>query len=59
MFETLLNYLKQPSTYTGIFTVLGVFGVMVSTDLTQAIIATATAIVGLVDVIRKEHTKEK
>jgi hypothetical protein len=60
-FLTALNYLTQASTYKGIFTILGTFGVVVSDGLTQAIIAVFVAIFGLIDVIideRKDNKKD-
>lgn len=60
-FLVALNYLTQASTYKGIFTILGTFGVVVSEGLTQAIIAVFVAIFGLIDVIvdeRKDNKKD-
>lgn len=60
-FLVALNYLTQASTYKGIFTILGTFGVVVSDGLTQAIIAVFVAIFGLIDVIideRKDNKKD-
>lgn len=54
-----LNYLTQASTYKGIFTILGTFGVVVSEGLTQAIIAVFVAIFGLIDVIVDERKEKK
>lgn len=59
VFDTLLNYLVQPSTYKGIFTILGAFGVVVSDGLTQAIIAACVAVFGLIDVIIDENAAKK
>lgn len=59
IFDVLLNYATQPSTYKGIFTILGTFGVVVSEGLTQAIIAAFVAIFGLVDVIIDERQAKK
>lgn len=55
IFEILLNYLTQSSTYKGIFTILGTLGVVVSDGLTQAIVALCVAVFGLVDVIIDER----
>lgn len=57
-YEVLLNYLTQPSTYKGIFTIICAFGVTVSDGLTQAIIAFCVALFGLVDVIIDERSKK-
>ncbi len=56
-YEVLLNYLTQPSTYKGIFTIICAFGVTISDGLTQAIIAVCVAVFGLVDVILDERKK--
>jgi len=57
--EMLLNYLTQPSTYKGIFTILGTCGVVLSDGLTQAIIAFCVATFGLIDVIIDERAKKE
>ena len=59
IFDALLNYATQPSTYKGIFTILGTFGVVVSEGLTQAIVAAFVAIFGLIDVIIDERQAKK
>lgn len=59
LIETVLNYLKQPSTYTGLATLLAVFGITMTTDLIQAVSAVIIAVIGLYEVIRKEHLNEK
>ena len=56
--DVLINYLTQTSTYKGIFTILGTFGVVVSDGLTQAIIAFCVAAFGLADVIIDERAKK-
>jgi hypothetical protein len=53
------NYLTQSSTYKGLFTILGTFGVVVSDGLTQAIIAVCVAVFGLIDVIIDERAAAK
>lgn len=57
-YDVILNYLTQSSTYKGIFTILGAFGVTVSDGLTQAIIACALGVFGLIDVIVDEKIKK-
>lgn len=57
-YEVILNYLTQSSTYKGLFTILAAFGVTVSDGLTQAIIACAIGIFGLIDVIVDEKVKK-
>lgn len=54
MFKTIINYLSQASTYKGLFTLLAAFGVIASPELSQAITATALAVVGLINVIMNE-----
>lgn len=56
--DMLLNYLTQSSTYKGLFTILGTFGVVLSDGLTQAIVAACVAVFGLVDVIIDERKKK-
>lgn len=56
-YDVLLNYLMQPSTYKGIFTIICAFGVTISDGLTQAIIAFCIALAGLVDVVIDEKLK--
>lgn len=57
-YEIILNYLNQSSTYKGLFAILAAFGVMISPELSNAIIACALGVIGLVDVIIDE-TKKK
>lgn len=52
--ETILGYLKQPSTWRGIITVLGALGVYISPELTDAIIGLALGAFGVVEVVRNE-----
>ena len=49
--ETILKYLNQPSTYKGLFSVLAAFGVVLKPELSDAIIACALGIIGLINVI--------
>ena len=56
--DMLLNYLTQSSTYKGLFTILGTFGIVLSDGLTQAIVAACVAVFGLVDVIIDERKKK-
>lgn len=58
IFEVILNYLKQTSTYKGIFAVLGAFGVALKPELTDAIVACALGIIGLIDVLTNENKTE-
>lgn len=58
LLDVILNYLTQSSTYKGLFTILGTFGVVISDGLTQAIIAVCVAVFGLIDVIIDERKKQ-
>ncbi len=57
--ETILKYLNQPSTYKGLFSVLAAFGVVLKPELSDAIIACALGIIGLINVIVDEHEVSK
>ncbi len=57
-YEVILNYLGQASTYKGLFALLAAFGVIVSPDMTNAIIAVCLAVIGLIDVIINEKKDE-
>ncbi len=52
--ETILKYLRQPSTLRKLFTLLGLFGIAISPDLSAEIIATVIGAIGVVEVIRNE-----
>ncbi len=53
--EIILNYLKQSSTYKGLFSVLAAFGVVLKPELSDAIIACALGVIGLIDVLINER----
>lgn len=57
IFETILRYLGQSSTYKGLFSVLAAFGVALKPEMADAIIACALGIIGLINVIidEKKH----
>ena len=57
-YEVILKYLSQSSTYKGLFGLLAAFGVVVKPELSDAIIACAIGVIGLIDVIIDE-TVEK
>lgn len=59
LYNLIMNYLSQSSTYKGIFTILAACGIIVSPDLSNAIIALALAVIGLIDVIVDERAGEK
>lgn len=52
--DVILNYLKQASTYKGLFALLAALGVVMSPELSNAIIACALGVIGLIDVIINE-----
>ncbi len=56
-YEVIFKYLSQSSTYKGLFALLAAFGVIISPELSDAIIACALGIIGLVDVVIDEHSK--
>lgn len=49
--EIILKYLGQASTYKGFFALLAAFGIAISPELSNAIIACALGLIGLIDVI--------
>lgn len=55
--NAILEKLKEKSTWAGIFTVLGAFGIALKPELSNSITATGLAIAGLVSVIIKEEKK--
>ncbi len=57
LYDILFKYLSQSSTYKGLFALLAAFGVIISPELSDAIIACALGIIGLVDVVIDEHAK--
>ena len=56
-YEVIFKYLSQSSTYKGLFALLAAFGVIISPELSDAIIACALGIIGLVDEVIDEHSK--
>lgn len=54
IWETLLNYLTQESTYVGILAIITAFGVAIKPELSQAIITCALGVFGLIKVIVNE-----
>lgn len=57
IFETILRYLGQSSTYKGLFSVLAAFGVVFKPEMADAIIACALGVIGLINVMidEKKH----
>lgn len=58
-YDTLLNYLTQSSTYTGLVAILTAFGLALKPELADAIITCALGVFGLVQVIVNEHKEGK
>lgn len=58
-YETLLNYLTQESTYTGLVAILTAFGITLYPELSQAIITCALGVFGLIKVIVNEKKDKK
>ena len=48
MAKFIIQRLKEATTYAGLFTILGVAGVVISPEQKDAIIAVITAVVGLI-----------
>jgi len=53
-----LDRLKEPSTWRGIIAVLTAFGVTISPEQVEAIIATGLAIMGLIGILSPDKTKK-
>lgn len=54
MKDAILARLKEPSTWRGIIIILGIFGVNFSPEKSEAIVAAGVALLGLIEVFRKE-----
>lgn len=55
--EWIIDRLKEPTTYAGIFAGLAALGVQVAPEMADAIISAGIGVVGLVLVILKEKKK--
>ena len=53
--ETLFNYLKQPTTWAGLTTILTAFGVTMSPELAAEIASAGAALAGVLLVIFNEN----
>lgn len=53
--ETLINRLKEVSTWQGIIAIIAAFGVNLSPEMSTGIITAAVSVIGLVSVIMKER----
>lgn len=58
MFKWLKERLVEPSTYQGIAAVAGAIGVSISPELFEAIASTAVAVIGLIQIIKKEKASD-
>ena len=52
--NTLLGYLKQPSTWRGLIGIISAFGLVLSPEQATAIISLGVAGIGAVEVFRNE-----
>lgn len=52
---SIVEYLKQPSTWRGIIGLATALGVTISPALSSAIIAAGVALVSLIEIFRKEN----
>lgn len=57
--NTVISYLKQPSTWRGIIAVAAAFGLSLNPEQAAAIVAAAVAAVGVLEVFRNENPPEK
>lgn len=57
--NTIFNYLKQPTTWAGLTSILAAFGVTISPELSVEIASAGAAVAGLLLVIFNENKGEK
>jgi hypothetical protein len=55
--KTILDRLKEPSTYRGLAVIAGAAGIVLSPGLVVAIGAAVAAVLGLIEVIRSEKKR--
>ena len=55
--KTALKYLKQKSTWQGIIGLVGVFGVAINPEQTEAIIGTGIGLISTIELFRNEDNK--
>ena len=55
--KTILDRLKEPSTYRGLAVIAGTAGIILSPELATAIGAAVAAVIGLIEVVRSEKKK--
>ena len=53
--NTVLTRFKEPSTWRGLSILLALFGVKMHPELSDAIITAGAAVVGAIEVVRKEN----
>ena len=54
----LIDRLKEPSTFRGLAVVLGIVGVQLSPEQTNAITGAVAALIGLIEIFRVEKKSE-
>ena len=55
----LLERLKEPSTWRGLFALLTAIGLKLHPEMQEAILTTGLALIGMINVIRKESDAAK
>lgn len=55
----IINRLKEPSSWRGLIVLAGILGYSMSPELQEQIIVAGTALLGLVEVLRKEKADGK
>ena len=55
----LLERLKEPSTWRGLFAVLTAVGLKLHPEMQEAILTTGLALIGMINVLRKESNDTK
>ena len=56
--DKLFDYLKQPTTWAGITSIIAAFGITISPELATEIASTGAAVAGLLLVIFNENKSE-
>jgi hypothetical protein len=55
----LLERLKEPSTWRGLFALLTAIGLKLHPEMQEAILTTGLALIGMINVVRKESNDTK
>ncbi len=58
MFDTIIKYLKQPSTWKGLIGLLGAIGISLNPDQIAVIIPAIIGVVGVIEVFVDEDKKK-